>query len=47
MAKSTELRMFFFFTEKHFSLSVYVDDIKMSGKKQKYASHVEEIDEQM
>ena len=25
-------------------LSIYVDDIKMAGKKQKYVSHVEEID---
>ena len=45
MGKSTELGMSFFHRKQRLFFSVYVNDIKMAGTKQKHGSHVEEIDE--
>ena len=46
MGERTELGMSSCVHRKQgFFQSVYVDDIKMAGKKAEYGSHVEEIDE--
>ena len=45
MGKKYQTGNVFLFTEKQRRfLSVFVDDIKMVGKKAEYGSHVEEMD---
>ena len=43
--KVTNCECFFVHRKPRLVLSVYVDDIRMGGKKQKNGSHVEEIDD--